>query len=285
MRKIFCLLCFIKGLWSAPFAYIYPFETPTAKYIQHFEVDECEPGLDSVDCIYVINLDSRPEKWERTKSQLTANGLTAHRFSAVNGWQFSEETIKELLGPYPVRINGRGWIGCLLSHLSVLKNAYDNGFDRIWILEDDVEFLKDVKELPLLLKKLSSIDPEWDIFYTDVDFRDNKSGYIQSVSSDFRPDGTYFPLSYYVNRVQVDQDIIRMGQRFGTRSFFVSRAGMNKILQFFTHVYIWTGIDIDLHYIPGIREYCPTKDIISNQKERIYRDTGNESSLHSPQKP
>ena len=36
----------------------------------------------------------------------------------------------------------RGAIGIILSHLSVLQDAYDAGYETIWVMEDDVEVLQ-----------------------------------------------------------------------------------------------------------------------------------------------
>ena len=52
--------------------------------------------------------------------------------------------------------------------------------------------------------------------------------------------------------------------RFGTYSMLISKRGIKKILDYFTSRPIWTAIDIDMHYIPTIREYAPRRDIVSN---------------------
>lgn len=36
----------------------------------------------------------------------------------------------------------RGAIGIVLSHLSILKDAYDRGFETIWVMEDDIDIIK-----------------------------------------------------------------------------------------------------------------------------------------------
>lgn len=237
-------------------------ETPIIKYLKPIEITEPESGIELVDCIYVINLDERPEKWERMKALLSDQGLKANRMSGINGWKIPPKGQEELAGPYPIRLRG-GHFGCLLSHVSVLKDAYERGFEIIWVCEDDIEFIESAKQIPTLLKNLSEIDPDWDVFYTDIDSKDKQGNYMRSVSSDFRPDRTYPPVEYYTERIQLTDDIMRIRQRFGMYSLLISRKGLKKILDYFTHLYLWTAVDIDIHYIPGIRQYSATRDIVS----------------------
>src|SRR5690606_37872622 len=36
-----------------------------------------------------------------------------------------------------------GSIGIVLSHLSILQDAYDAGYETIWVMEDDIEVIQD----------------------------------------------------------------------------------------------------------------------------------------------
>jgi GR25 family glycosyltransferase involved in LPS biosynthesis len=243
-------------------ACIYSLETPIVKHLKSVELTSPESGLSLVDCIYVINLDERPEKWERMQKLLTDRGLQANRFSGINGWKIPENVRMELAGNYPVRLRG-GDLGCLLSHLSVIKDAHARNFDLIWVMEDDVDFLEDATQLPEILVKLSEIDPDWDVFFTDTNSKNREGIYVPSLGSDFRPDREHPPLQFYLEQIQIDKDLLKIRQRFGMYSFLLSKKGIQKILDYFTHVYLWTAFDIDVHYVPNIREYSSTKDIIS----------------------
>src|SRR5579872_2620508 len=53
-------------------------------------------GLRNVDCAYIINLDKRPEKLKSCTDQLTPYGIFPVRFSAVNGWELSLETLNDV---------------------------------------------------------------------------------------------------------------------------------------------------------------------------------------------
>ncbi|MEI8365866.1 MAG: glycosyltransferase family 10 [Parachlamydiaceae bacterium] len=260
-------------------AHIRPEETPTLKYLKTIDVANGKSGIDLIDCVYVINLDARPEKWERTNALLNDRGIHANRVSAVNGWQLTDAIKKELSGPYIVRLQG-GPIGCLLSHFSVYKDAFDRGFDTIWVLEDDIEILGDVNQIPELLKKLGEIDPDWDIFYTDRDCRHDNGGYFDFVQECGRPDQHLFPSEFYCFRKDVGNGMMQIRGRYGTTSMIISRKGLEKIINYLSHVYLWTAIDCDIHFVPGINEYCSLKEIVTNLRDSVHSDTGPCSTLN-----
>jgi hypothetical protein len=257
-----CFLLAFLGLVFPLWGCIYPDETEVASCLRKIEKVPLSSGLEGIDCIYVINLDQRKEKWERMRSLLAERGLQAVRFSAINGWAIPLDLATSLVGPYPPRMIG-GKMGCLLSHVSIFKDAYERGFSRVWILEDDVDFIEEVTKIPPLLKDLSNIDPEWDIFYTDVDSKNGLGVRIPSLDADFHPDRRHLPLSYYRRKARVHPEIDQIRQRFGCYSYILSLGGIEKALSYFTHVYIWTPIDIDIHYIPKIRQYAANRDLVS----------------------
>lgn len=254
-------------------ANIYPKPTPVIKYLKEISLAEEDSGFPGVDCIYVINLDRRPEKWERVNTLLKDQGMHGNRVSAVDGWGLTEEMQAELAGTYPVRMLG-GEVGCLLSHISTIKDAYERGHHVAWIFEDDIEFTENPHQLSALIKKLDLLDPGWDVLYTDVDSKNSSGKTILALASDFRPDRTVvLPLAYYLFRTRVSQDFLLVRQRYGLYSYIVSRKGMKKIYDYFSHVYLWTAVDIDIHYIPGIRQYSTTHDVVSIWCHSPFSDT------------
>lgn len=188
--------------------------------------------------------------------------IGVNRVSAVNGWKLSKEAQKELAYPYPIKLTP-GALGCLLSHISILKDAYDRKFSIIWVMEDDVEFLEDPEILKTFIPILFTIDPEWDVFYTDVDYR-NRNGYTRSLGLDPRPNQQLYPLKYYLRRDYCHKDIMRIRSRYGTHSMILTRKGIKKILDYYKSRPIWSPIDVDIHYIPGLCQYSSRRDIISN---------------------
>ena len=247
-------------------------KTGIAKHIQSLNISENESGLAPIECIYVINLDCRPDKWARMQKLSQKKGLKVNRVSAVNGWDLSEEVLKELCGPYPLHIP-KGHVGCLLSHLSVINDAYQKGFELIWVLEDDIEFVQDLQQIPHLLTELSKADPDWDIFYTDPYSKNIEGIRLESYAYHPRPDQQAFPIEHYLKRTNISDDIVQIGQRFGTYSMVISKKGIKKILDYFTHVYLWETLDGDIHFIPGIKEYSTRKEIVTVWTKELISNT------------
>lgn len=71
--------------------------------------------------VFYINLEHRADRKSHVESQLQSIGLVGERFNAI---QMSN-----------------GAIGCSLSHLKLLQDAYKNNLDHILIVEDDILFL------------------------------------------------------------------------------------------------------------------------------------------------
>lgn len=253
--------------------------TPILKYLKPINIDEKVSGMEPIDCVYVINLDLRFEQWERMQALLQERGIHANRVTAINGWELPKETAKELAGPYPVQLQG-GALGCLLSHVSIYKDAFDRGFKTIWVMEDDVEFLGDIREIPTYLKTLTQVDPEWGIFYTDFESRDDVNGYFMFHNEIKRPDQKLNPSWYYCLKELACDGIIRTYGRYGTMSMLISKIGIEKLLYYFTHVYLYLPVDHDIHYIPQLKKYVPAKEIVTNLRNCTSSDTKLWSTLN-----
>lgn len=271
LRLIAFLSACILPMTSAE-AYLYPFQTPTLSHLKYIEESPPDSGLPLIDCIYVINLDERPEKWKATVHELKRHSLHPLRFSAINGWKLNDDNNKKLFGPYPVNMQG-GQTGCLLSHLSVVYDAYKKGYRHIWVLEDDIAIKEPPDQLEELLLRISSIDPEWDLLFTDPDTKNSKGETVISWDINVRPDQPAEPVAYYRTRTIIDDDLMKIGQRFGMYSVIISTRGIQKITDYFSHVYLWSPIDIDIFYIPGIKAYAARRDIVTVNWEIQISDT------------
>ncbi len=278
---LFSYFCILLGSsLSAGEGYLKSKLTPAINYVTAIDVTETSSGMEPIDCVYVINLNERPERWQRIERLLEERGIHANRVAAINGWQLPADVVKKLTGPYPVKITG-GALGCLLSHFSVYKDALERGYNLIWVLEDDADFIEDIRQIPGYLKTLSEIDPDWDIFYTDIDCRNDAGGYFAFVvSSSPRPDQPLKSLGYYSLKLFAGEGLLRVLGRYGTTSALITKGGLKKIVNYLSHVYIATAIDCDLHFIPEIREYCPTKEIVTNLRGDAASDTKPWSTLN-----
>jgi GR25 family glycosyltransferase involved in LPS biosynthesis len=255
--------------------------------------------IKNIDFIYMINLDERPEKYERSLKQLLPYGIRPYRFPAVNGWKLSldvlndiglkfqpgmqggfmatsyitpdmqptHEEIKHVGQTYFVHCLGRGAIGCYLSHLSVLQDAYDSGYETIWVMEDDIEVIRDPKQIPLLIEKLDRrIGKEnWDILFTDRDFRNGLGQAIPCTGFARRPNFQPREPKKFAMTKRIDSTFRFIGARFGAHSMIIRRSGIKKILNFAKTYQIFLPYDMDFYLPEGIRLVTVLQDIVANQ--------------------
>ena len=88
-----------------------------------------------VDQVYVINLDTEPERFKLLSNNLKKLNIKFKRYPAINGKKiYHKFNNKTTLNP--------GTIGCLLSHKYILLDAIKHNYKKILVLEDDVIFDK-----------------------------------------------------------------------------------------------------------------------------------------------
>lgn len=100
--------------------------------------------IEEFDRIFYINLDRRPDRRYETEKfldELVGDSSLIERFSAVD--------------------LDNGSIGCALSHLEVLKTSISRGYQKILILEDDVQ-LNGADNLDGSLEEIT-LDTDWKV--------------------------------------------------------------------------------------------------------------------------
>jgi GR25 family glycosyltransferase involved in LPS biosynthesis len=258
-------------------------------------------NIKNIDFIYMINLDGRPEKWKMSCDQLEPYGIYPYRFSAVNGWKLSIDDINDvglkfeksmsggIEGAYylpdsvrplhePISQIGRvyfhyssiglqkGTIGIVLSHLSVLQDAYDSGYETIWVMEDDVEVLSDPRQISKLIDKLDRLIGKngWDVLFTDKDARGPDGKYVPALGMAQRPNfNPVNKIQYYIKK-RVSPDFFQIGARFGAYSMIIRRSGIKKILNFIKEYKVFLPYDMDYYLPPGIKLYTVAENVVSN---------------------
>ena len=255
----------------------------------------------NVDFIYTINLDRRPEKFASCTKQLHPYGIFPYRFSAVNGWELSVDTINQLgivhsndlkvdnlWGTYYSAENdgkpahevmhvpgrtyfshcmSRGAIGIVLSHLSILQHAYDSNFNTIWVMEDDIEILQNPHLISDAIEKMDALvgKNNWDVLFTDRDTKNSKGEYVPCLGYAKRPNFTPKHTSRFLMRKDISPEFRQIGARYGAYSMIVRRSGMKKILNFIKNHKVFLPYDIEFYLPNDIHLYTVTKDIVSTQ--------------------
>jgi GR25 family glycosyltransferase involved in LPS biosynthesis len=254
--------------------------------------------IKNIDFIYMINLDQRPEKFSISCQNLAPYHIRPYRFSAVNGWELSLETLDEIgvkYGPwmtgghwgtcYPLDNCGepqheivtevgktyfshcmsRGAIGIVMSHLSILQDAYDSGYQTVWVMEDDVEVIRNPHLLSDLIEELDRlVTPDgWDILFTDRDTKNQAGGYVPCTAFAWRPNFNPANPSLFAFQNQINANFRKIGARYGAYSMIVRRSGMKKILDFFKRYQIFLPFDMEYTLVPKIQLFTVTSDVVS----------------------
>jgi hypothetical protein len=107
---------------------------------------------DYFDKIYCVNLKRSVERWQACEQIFSTHNLNVSRFDAVDGFELNLENTNLLPGEY----------GCFMSHYNIIKECKDEKYNRVLILEDDVEFHPNLTEL---FFKYQEQLPEWDMLY------------------------------------------------------------------------------------------------------------------------
>ena len=79
-------------------------------------------SIQNIKHAFYINLASRPDRKQHVESQLNSIGINAERFNAIK--------------------LANGALGCSMSHLKCLEIAKENSWPHLFIVEDDIKFLK-----------------------------------------------------------------------------------------------------------------------------------------------
>lgn len=279
------------------------------KYFKLISRVEKTNQVDGIDAIYLINLDQRPEKYQHCLQQLSPYGIFPHRFSAIYGWDLSQEAFNEIglkfLPPMGFLFDRRvffrpsshqdpgeplnescygrtcvniftiaGAIGCALSHLSCLQHGWNSGYKTIWILEDDIQVNHNPHYLTHFLHELDLEVGEggWDILYTDNHhiFPPREGKYFH-----FRPDRPVFFHSF--DNFPIGKDFIQINGRAELHSTIYRRSGIEKILNYFVQHGLFHPIDIEIYSIPNLRMYNLRHDIVghggsllSDTRDRVF---------------
>jgi len=106
------------------------------------------------DKIYCVNLDRREDRWEETVDELKKWDLLdiVDRYSAIDGKTLKNETKK---------IND-GELGLVETHIQIIKEAKEKNYKNILILEDDILFTDEIKNLNSYFEMLPK---KWDILW------------------------------------------------------------------------------------------------------------------------
>jgi GR25 family glycosyltransferase involved in LPS biosynthesis len=167
-----------------------------------------------------------------------------------------------------------------MSHISVIKDAWESGYETIWVMEDDIEVIEDPNLISDLIDELDELvgKGNWDVLFTDVDYRKAPGDYLIAKGAAKRPDldcslaerqSNKYTLNY-----KVSPHFRKVSARFGTHSMIIRRSGIEKLLKFSLEHLIYLPYDMDNYLAPGIERYSFSRDIVSNMLNALSDNGG-----------
>lgn len=259
----------------------------------------------NIDFIYLINLDTRPDRWNRCLRQFAPFQIRPHRVAGIDGWKLSQEVFNDIAmearppmeydqtvqlsfvvggapgKPFNESIYGKrclhgsapgGGMGGCLAHLSILNDAYLAGYQNVWVMEDDITVKGNPHHLAEYLDRLDQCAPGWDVLYTDDDCyytAHNVRSHCGSAQW-LRPG---MPMTEaLIERKAVGSDFFKIGGRTQAHSYIVSRSGLEKILRFVKSSNLFFPFDTELPCIEGLTLYNLRYDLVHG-RDRQYSDT------------
>ena len=262
------------------------------------------PEIQGVDFVYLMNLDRRPDRFAYCLQQLRPYGITPYRFSAVDGKSLSPLAFEEIGLRFLEGMQGGQWaitypregvddptyvflgrssygksyfsqymtkgaIGCTLSHLSIVQDAFESGYETIWVLEDDFLIKKDPRTISSYIKGLDDWAgrENWDILFTDYCPAVSLPDPLQATKKHFwflwRPDVKKYDYASYAEHKFVWHDIAKIGSRNRTHSMIIRRSGMKKILDFELTHHPFIPYDNELSLIPSLQMYAIESGLVT----------------------
>ncbi|KAI9587920.1 glycosyltransferase 25 family member [Glossina fuscipes] len=141
-------------------------------YLKKYE-PRVEKDTMSLDHIYLINLERRPERRKKMLKLFEILGLEVEYFPAIDGKKLDHNKIQEMNikfmpgyeDPYHHRPMTMGEIGCFLSHYYIWQNIVEKKLDEVLILEDDIRFEPYFKENAEKIITQARSLKEYDLIY------------------------------------------------------------------------------------------------------------------------
>jgi GR25 family glycosyltransferase involved in LPS biosynthesis len=110
-----------------------------------------------VDNVYCINLLRRKDKLSHIRTQFKKINLNFQLIEGVDGRDLGINNTDEI----------KSRIGCLRSHVNILQDAINNGYEKIAVFEDDIIFCDDFEARFEYYKQV--VPDDWEIMYLGSD--------------------------------------------------------------------------------------------------------------------
>ena len=220
------------------------------------------------DRIVCINLVNRPDKREKMQSRFNKLEISFEWYNAVQ-YGFLPNLTKPIIDSKKAHFNPTTpyEIGAALSHYAVIKQAFEEGIERLFVFEDDAVFHKEFNSR--LDKSLDLLPADWNIillysFMYEI-LPENKRVNSRWITS-YR---AWSLMSYGINRKAMAEYIKRQDQFF-TISDLVTFKMQEEGWKIYSAVPTLCVPSMDVSNIRTAQNYIQTPTIINlgiNEKE------------------
>ena len=215
----------------------------------------------NVDKLYIVSIDNTEENYSDTLGRVNSIGLPnrlEYEFMGVNGYNLTEDDLVnmgisgydkwnvltsdvKLTDPdnrYWKRDLTRGEYGCMLSHIKIWEDAYENGYDNIIVYEDDI-----VSDNVFDWSVLSDIESlNYDLFYLG---RLPQRGFDGVVDT---------PIDGYPH-------LCNPGYSYQTHAYMLSKKGIAKLVETHLPTLKKNLVPAD-EFLPAISGWTPREDLM-----------------------
>jgi len=118
------------------------------------------PGLlnEMFDCVFCINLDSRPDRWASASERFAVAGIEVERFPAIDTWS------PVALGQAPSQTRWKDAVeACARSHQAAVAEAQQRGARAVFLFQDDVVLHPRFDDV--LHRWIGDLPDEWALLY------------------------------------------------------------------------------------------------------------------------
>ena len=93
-----------------------------------------------------------------------------------------------------------------LSHISIIRDALESGYETIWIMDSATEIRRDPNVLSTYIERANTEIPDWTSLYTDYSERDEADQLKTPTKFYLRPDISFYKPDFYLARTQEQSD-------------------------------------------------------------------------------
>jgi hypothetical protein len=183
-----------------------------------------------IDKIFYINLDRRIDRRTEIEGELSRMGLSGERFPAIQ--------------------HDKGFIGCSLSHLELIKIAKQRGYKNVLILEDDFQFILTKEKVQDNMTKFFESNLSYDIVMLAYNHRGKLESNTHIVS---KINNAKTTAGYLVHNKVYDELIDNY------------QAGVNKLIET-TKCSLW-AIDVNWQHLLKNKEWYLFNERMGKQRK------------------